>query len=254
MASSSSRANGGWLGILKWSLAQSDGTRDASEFKEMAPEDKRWLQEALQSLTVDEAARMRELAAVLLPPAAPAAAGAGADLGAMDGEASEAAEAAAAAAAAAAASAASAEPADAAASVAAKLAALDELSDLVESIDNAKDLFIVGGVAPLLHCVRRAPGADADALRRRAAEVLAVVLANNPRAQAWAREGGMLFLESSAKNADNVKAVFEEVVQRVLESPALLANAQPTSQRQGVVLRNAAKPEAPAKAAGDGCC
>jgi len=74
--------------------------------------------------------------------------------------------------------------------------------------------------------------------------------------EAWAREGGMLFLESSAKNADNVKAVFEEVVQRVLESPALLANAQPTASRQGVVLRNAAKPEVPAKAAGggDGCC
>ena len=72
--------------------------------------------------------------------------------------------------------------------------------------------------------------------------------------EAWAREGGMLFLESSAKNADNVKAVFEEVVHRILDNPALLANTQPNSasHRQGVVLKNAPKPEA-AKPA-DGCC
>jgi Ras-related protein Rab-18 len=71
--------------------------------------------------------------------------------------------------------------------------------------------------------------------------------------EAWARGGGMLFLESSAKNADNVKQCFEEVVMRILETPALLTNTQPNSasHRQGVVLKNAPKPEA---AKNDGCC
>ena len=71
--------------------------------------------------------------------------------------------------------------------------------------------------------------------------------------EAWAREGGMLFMESSAKNADGVKQVFEEVVHRILETPALLANTAPNTaaHRQGVVLKNAPKPEPAAK---DGCC
>jgi len=71
--------------------------------------------------------------------------------------------------------------------------------------------------------------------------------------EAWAREKGMLFLEGSAKNAENVKQVFEEVVMRILESPSLLSNTQPNSaQRQGVVLKNAPKPAGPTKS--DGCC
>ena len=62
---------GAWLGILKWSLAQSDGTREApSDVRPMSAEDAAWLQAALASVTVDEAARMRELAAVLAPPPA----------------------------------------------------------------------------------------------------------------------------------------------------------------------------------------
>jgi len=43
----------------------------------------------------------------------------------------------------------------------------------------------------------------------------------------WARSKGMLFLESSAKSGEAVKSVFEEVVSKVLESPALLASCKP---------------------------
>lgn len=74
--------------------------------------------------------------------------------------------------------------------------------------------------------------------------------------ETWARNKGMLFLESSAKNADNVKAVFEEVVTRVLETPALLANTQPSSAvRQGVRL-DAPKPVAAQAGSSNssGCC
>jgi Ras-related protein Rab-18 len=67
----------------------------------------------------------------------------------------------------------------------------------------------------------------------------------------WARSKGMLFLESSAKSGEAVKSVFEEVVSKVLESPALLASAAP-GPRAGVARLDAATP--PVARAGGGCC
>lgn len=58
---------GGWLGILKWSLAQTDGTRP-SEVKAMSDIDKKWLEDAFQSITVDETKRMRELGLLIARP------------------------------------------------------------------------------------------------------------------------------------------------------------------------------------------
>ena len=43
--------------------------------------------------------------------------------------------------------------------------------------------------------------------------------------EAWARTKGMLFLEASAKNQDNVKSVFEEVVQKILDNPSIMVRA-----------------------------
>lgn len=54
----------GYLGLLKWSLAQSDGTSTPSASR-MTEDDKAWLKEAFEALTVDEAKRMKELLAVL---------------------------------------------------------------------------------------------------------------------------------------------------------------------------------------------
>jgi len=70
--------------------------------------------------------------------------------------------------------------------------------------------------------------------------------------EAWARARGMLFLESSARNADSVKAVFEEVVARIIESPALLSGTAPPTARVGLVRPDAPKP--PPVAEGGGCC
>lgn len=78
--------------------------------------------------------------------------------------------------------------------------------------------------------------------------------------EAWARSKGMLFLESSAMNQDNVKAVFEEVVQRILETPALLAGTAPSSAaRAGIARLDAPKPPVAEAAGGGGggsggCC
>lgn len=76
-----------------------------------------------------------------------------------------------------------------------KLNALDELEMIVESIDNAKNLFIVGGFEPLLDCIRSSSSTD---VRRRAADTLAVVVQNNPRAQQWALEAGCLTVLANA--------------------------------------------------------
>ena len=54
----------GYLGLLKWSLAQSDGTRPSAPAR-MSEADRTWLKEAMEALTVDEAKRMKELLDVL---------------------------------------------------------------------------------------------------------------------------------------------------------------------------------------------
>lgn len=189
------RNNSGLNGILNWSLAQGaagDGTVPSQRASE---EDRAWLASALQSMSVDEAQRMRDLGACLretvahpLPTAVPlAGALAASALLALPGA------------------------AEAEASLGAyKLAALEELQDLVESIDNAKDVFMVGAVGPLFDAVRGAPptlsgggdgggpplltlrGTTPPSVRAQACLVVATVVQNNPAAQAWALGAGAL--------------------------------------------------------------
>ena len=63
-------------------------------------------------------------------------------------------------------------------------------------------------------------------------------------------KGGMLFLEASAKTQENVKAVFEEVVAKILESPGLTSGTSPAAR--GGSVRLDVKP--PTEAASGGCC
>jgi hypothetical protein len=53
----------GYLGLLKWSLGQTDGT--APTGRTLSEADKAWLKEAFEALTVDEAKRVKELLATL---------------------------------------------------------------------------------------------------------------------------------------------------------------------------------------------
>jgi Ras-related protein Rab-18 len=72
--------------------------------------------------------------------------------------------------------------------------------------------------------------------------------------EAWARAHGCLFLEASAKNEDNVVSCFEEVIARILETPALLTGTGPTaSVRPGIARLDMPKPDVPSPGAG-GCC
>lgn len=54
-----------WDGLLKWSLAHSDGTRSTRNLSE---EDRRWFMEAMQSQTVDVTKRMKEITLVMQTP------------------------------------------------------------------------------------------------------------------------------------------------------------------------------------------
>ena len=49
-----------WLGLLKWSLAQTDGTSD-SDARPMSEEDVQFLTNVMESLVADEPKRMREM-------------------------------------------------------------------------------------------------------------------------------------------------------------------------------------------------
>ncbi|GFQ04771.1 hsp70 nucleotide exchange factor fes1 [Phtheirospermum japonicum] len=54
-----------WEGLLKWSLAHSDGTNSSRNLSE---EDRRWFMEAMQSQTVDVVQRMKEITLVMKTP------------------------------------------------------------------------------------------------------------------------------------------------------------------------------------------
>ena len=71
--------------------------------------------------------------------------------------------------------------------------------------------------------------------------------------EAWARTHGCLFVEASAKSEDNVASCFEEVIARILETPALLAGTAPASARPGIARLDVPKPDAPSPGTG-GCC
>ncbi|KAI4354530.1 hypothetical protein L6164_003383 [Bauhinia variegata] len=54
-----------WEGLLKWSLAHSDGTRPTGNLSE---EDRRWFMEAVQAQTIDVVKRMKEITLVMQTP------------------------------------------------------------------------------------------------------------------------------------------------------------------------------------------
>ncbi|XAR68929.1 hypothetical protein NMG60_11000344 [Bertholletia excelsa] len=54
-----------WEGLLKWSIAHSDGTRPPRNLSE---EDRRWFMEAMQAQTVDVIKRMKEITMVMQTP------------------------------------------------------------------------------------------------------------------------------------------------------------------------------------------
>lgn len=72
-------------------------------------------------------------------------------------------------------------------------------------------------------------------------------------AEAWARSHAMLFLEVSAKTKVGIAQVFGEVVQKILDSPALVASAA-AAKPGGKGKANLTEERVEGKAGGGGCC
>ncbi|WVZ17907.1 hypothetical protein V8G54_010889 [Vigna mungo] len=54
-----------WDGLLKWSIANSDGTAPTRNLSE---EDRKWFMEAMQAQTIDVVKRMKEITLVMQTP------------------------------------------------------------------------------------------------------------------------------------------------------------------------------------------
>lgn len=70
----------------------------------------------------------------------------------------------------------------------AKEQALDRLAELVETIDRGRDLHLIGGLRPVIACVC----SSHSSVAWRAANVLATAVQNNPKAQDWAYQFGVV--------------------------------------------------------------
>ena len=64
----------------------------------------------------------------------------------------------------------------------------------------------------------------------------------------------VISFEASAKNQDNVKTVFDEVVQKILESHVLLSGTGPAAGSKPNVARLDVPKPAAAEAGKSGCC
>ena len=215
-------------GILRWSLSQGDGLQPDDDVKPMSEEDARFLQEAFEAFTIDEAQRMRIIANTLALPETEAglreATGRSTewidglqqvakgvkegDSVAISAEMNKASKpkrsavhnnnnnn-----------SATSQQPpateqpqphSDPASIDYAQLlseliqrkeGALDELDDRVLTLDNSADFWTVGGFPPLLAALR----SSYPSIRWRAAQALATICQNNPRCQKYAYDSDVL--------------------------------------------------------------
>ena len=74
------------------------------------------------------------------------------------------------------------------------------------------------------------------------------------QAEEWARANGMLFLECSAKTKVGIQEVFEEVVQKILDNPVLLAHTAPIGARKTLKVEDAGRAGGGDDAGAGGCC
>ena len=53
-----------WLGLMRWSMNYSDGTRP-TDLKPMSKEDKEWLEQVMRECVIDEVERMKQICDLL---------------------------------------------------------------------------------------------------------------------------------------------------------------------------------------------
>ncbi|KAL7519272.1 hypothetical protein ACHAWX_004060, partial [Stephanocyclus meneghinianus] len=189
-----------WLGLLKWSLAYSDGTRSSGEeFKPMSKADVEFLEKVMKEGIIDEGERMKEILRSLTE--------------GVEGVLNE--------------------------SVVGReeekkkdiseddmLEMFQELRDIVEQIDYARAFMAMGGITFLLGCATT-EGSVPKSIRKASLSVLATMCQNNPPVQLNLLEAGhipqliQMFFDYSptGKNGDiGDDSMREKVVQTLSAS------------------------------------
>jgi len=111
--------------------------------------------------------------------------------------------------------------------------ALDDLDELVDRIDNAVDLYKIGGLPILLGCLK----SPFPSVRSRAAHVLATTVQNNPKCQQWALEQkGLSVLVESLKLSEKPNEEEYKVLEKVLYALAGLTRGFQPAQHAFVQL------------------
>mmetsp|Transcript_22633 Transcript_22633/g.49137 ORF Transcript_22633/g.49137 Transcript_22633/m.49137 type:complete len:377 (-) Transcript_22633:674-1804(-) len=167
-----------WLGLLKWSLAHTDGTRPTSETMQMSDEDRKFLETVMKEGIVDEGERMKTILSDLTR-----------ELDRMKAEAERDTDG-------------SNEETEAAQKDEEKtneqelseddmVDLLTELRDIVEQIDYAKAFSAMGGVPFLVGCASER-GVVPKSVRSSCLAVLATLTQNNPHVQDMVLKSGSL--------------------------------------------------------------
>eukprot|EP00970_Alexandrium_tamarense_P011240 scaffold2420_cov208-Alexandrium_tamarense.AAC.7 len=147
-----------WLGLLKWSLAYSDGTRPADDTIEpMSKEDKEFLEKVMKEGIIDEGERMKTILKDLTDGLESMLKGGGTDGGSEEEKRKELSE-------------------------DDMLDLFQELRDIVEQIDYARAFMAMGGIPFLLGCATT-EGNVPKSIRKAALSVMATMCQNNPPVQ-----------------------------------------------------------------------
>ncbi|KAL7468821.1 hypothetical protein ACHAXS_009060 [Conticribra weissflogii] len=191
-----------WLGLLKWSLAYSDGTRPTEDVQPMSKEDIAFLEKVMKEGIIDEGERMKTILKDLTDSLEGMLGCGSIETKADDNEEGE-----------------------------TKKKELDEdemiellqeLKDIVEQIDYARAFMAMGGIPFLLGCATSDEAAIPKSIRKWALSVLATMCQNNPPVQLSLLEHGhmppliQLFFDYSPTNeSDGDDSVRERIVQTI---------------------------------------
>lgn len=213
MASSGGSSNSpfAWLGLLKWSLAYSDGTRPSNEeFNPMSKEDVEFLENVMKDGIIDEGERMKEILRNLTD--------------ALDAMLSEDTE----------------EEKRKEVDEDDMLDLFQELRDIVEQIDYARAFMAMGGIKFLLGCATT-EGNLPKSIRKSALSVLATMCQNNPPVQLNLLEVGhmpqliQLFMDYTP-TAENDNTGDDSIREKVVQ--ALSASIRGHSMAEHIFCKN----------------
>lgn len=212
MSSSGDNSPFAWLGLLKWSLAYSDGTRPSDEkFNPMSKEDIEFLENVMKDGIIDEGERMKEILRNLTD--------------ALEGMLTESTNE---------------EEKRKELSEDDMLDLFQELRDIVEQIDYARAFMAMGGIKFLLGCATTEANVP-KSIRKSALSVMATMCQNNPPVQLNLLEEGhmpqliQLFFDYTP-TSDNGNVGDDSIREKVVQ--ALSASIRGHSMAEHIFCKN----------------